>query len=202
MKAYTLLILFSFIQVLFCDIEGLSVSKIREVFEKSLPYIKAFKPENIYIPETSRFTSLKFNYDDLTVSNTNFTIDEFNILHIKFLGLNGKISGKYQAFNFIKYGSKYDFSANLNNITFEQEFNVITSKQADGKYTLKYKKSGEAGLSFKVNNFTFTSTVPSSSLYYNIAANNLKNLNYNEFSAHLGKLSELILNNVATEIAK
>ena len=116
MKAYTLLILFTFFQVLFCDLEGLSRSKIHEIYVKSLPYLKAFHPENIKIPTTWKYSNLKFNYDELTNNSTNFTYDEFNVLHVKFANLQAKLNGTFRTGSFWNPNNK-DFTAILNNIT-------------------------------------------------------------------------------------
>jgi len=37
MKTCTLLILFTFFQVLFCKIEGITISKFEDAFDKSIP---------------------------------------------------------------------------------------------------------------------------------------------------------------------
>jgi hypothetical protein len=200
MRAYTLLILFSFFQVLFCALEGLSLSKLHEVYVKSLPYMKAFKPESFNIPSTFRFKNLKFNYADLTNNSTNFTFDEFNVLHVKF-NLKAKMTGQYKTGTFFKSEGLYDFTANFTNITYEQLFNVITTKQNDGKYVFKYKKIGSSELSFK-SHLNFTSTFRNKEFYTSMASSSIKNLNYTEFSSHLSKLQTLVLDNVANELLK
>ena len=201
MRASTLLILFSFFQVLFCDLEGLSLSKIQEIYAKSLPYMKAFKPESIIIPSTFRFKNLKFNYVDLSNNNANFTFDEFNVLHVKFVNLQAKMTGQYKAGSWLKVGNVYDFEANFANITYEQSFNVITNKQADGKYAFKYKKIGAGEVKFQVN-ATFTTNFANKDFYLTTLKSNIKNLNFKEFTSHLDKLQTLLLDNVANELLK
>ena len=201
MRAYTLLILFSFFQVLFCDLEGLSISKLQEIYVKSLPYMKAFKPESIFIPSSFRLRNLKFNYVDLSNNNANFTFDEFNVLHVKFVNLKAKLNGQYRSGNYYKTGGTYNFEANLTNITYEQSFNVITTKQTDGKYAFKYKKISAGEIKFKVN-LNFTSDFINKEFHTTVVRSNLNNLNYNEFTSHLSKLQTLLLDNVANELLK
>ena len=203
MKAHTLLILFTFFQVLFCDLEGLSLSKIQEIYEKTLPYMKAFHPENIYIPFSFRFLLPKFNYDELGKNNTHFSLDEYNVLHVKFINLKGKMTGRFKAGNIWKTGAYQDFVANLTNITYEQSYNVKTTKEANEKYSFKYRKVGESELNFKVSlNFTSSSFISNRALYTDMATSSIKNLNFTEFRAHLGKLQGLLLDNIATELSK
>ena len=201
MRAYTLLIVFLFFQVLFCDLDGLSRSQLQEIYVKSLPYIKAFHPENIYVPANWRFSSLKFNYKELTNNNTNFTFDEFNVLHVKFVNLQANLNGTYRIGKF--WNSEYrNFNATLDNITYEQSFNVIVTKNQNGTKTFKYKKIGEAGLSFNVKSFNFTSDFSNKNLYLDVAKSGLKNLNFKEFTSNLGKMITLILDHVQTELSK
>ena len=202
MKAYTLLILFSFFQILFCDLEGLSLSKLHEIYVKTLPYMKAFHPDFITIPFTFKFLLPKFNYLEFSANNTNFTLDEYNVLHVKFVNLQGKMTGKFKAGNIWQTGAYEDFVANLTNITYEESYNVKTTKESNGKYSFKYRKIGEGELNFKVSlNFT-SSNLKNKDLYTNMATSGIKNLNFTEFRRHLSKMQVLILDNVATELSK
>ena len=201
MRASTLLILFSFFQVLFCALEGLSLSKIQEIYVKSLPYMKAFKPENIYIIPSYKFKNLKFNYADLSNNNANFTFDDFNVLHMKFVNLKAKMTGQYKTGPWVKVGNTYNFEANFTNITYEQLFNVITNKQADGKYAFRYKKIGVGEIKFQVNS-SFTSDFRNKDFFTSTLRSNIKNLNYKEFTSHLDKLQTLLLDNIANELLK
>ena len=201
MRAYTLLIVFTFFQVLFCDLDGLSSSKLQEIYVKSLPYIKAFHPENIYVPSTWKYTGLKFNYKELANNNTNFTFDEFNVLHVKFVNLQAKLNGTYRIGRI--WNAEYrNFNATLDNITYGQSFNVLVTKNQNGTKTFKYKKIGEAELSFKVKSFNFTSDFSNKNLYLDVAKSGLKNLNLKEFSSNLSKMIKLILDHVQTELSK
>jgi len=201
MRAYTLLIVFTIFQVLFCDLDGLSRNQLHEIYVKSLPYLKAFHPESIYVPPNWRFSGLKFNYKELTNNSTNFTFDEFNVLHVKFANLQANLNGTYRIGKF--WNSDYrNFNATLDNITYGQSFNVLVNKHQNGTKTFKYKKVGESELSFKVKSFNFTSDFSNKNLYLDVAKNGIKNLNFKELSSHLSKMLTLILDRVQTELSK
>ena len=141
MRASTLLILFSFFQVLFCDLDGLTRSQLHDIYVKSLPYLKAFHPESITIPSSWKYMNLKFNYNELTNNSTDFKFDEFNVLHVKFVNLQAKLNGTYRTGSFWTPNYR-DFVSVLNNITYEQTFNVLVNKNPNGTKTFKYKKVG------------------------------------------------------------
>ena len=201
MRAYTLLILFTFFQVLFCDLEGLSRSQLHEFYVKSLPYIKAFHPESIKIPTTWKYSNLKFNYDELTSNSTNFTYDEFNVLHVKFANLQAKLNGTFRTGSIWNPNNK-DFTATLNNITYEQSFNVAITKEQNGTKTFKYKKVGETDLTFKVQSFNYTSDFSNKELYLDMGKSGIRNLNFREFRYFLSKIQTLVLDHVAAELSK
>ena len=204
MKAYTLLIYFAFFQGLFCKIEGITVSKFQDAFVRSVPYMKAFHEGAFTIPENPKFKDVKLNLVELNKNNTNFTIDEFDVLHIKFVNLKANMTGQYRYKNNLKFGGQYQtFRANLTNITFEQTFTLLTTKQANGTYTLKYRTIGTNGLTLKVKNFDF--------IYYGdkdkalavkAASASLKNLNYNGLKSYLIRLQNVILDTVAADLHK
>ena len=204
MKAYTLLILFTFFQVLFCKIEGITINKFHDAFVKSVPYMKAFHEGAFAIPSNPRFLNVKLELAQLNKNNTNFTIDEFDVLHIKFVNLKAKVTGQYRTKLTWRHGGEYQtFKANLTNITFEQTFSLATTKQANGTYTLKYKAIGENGLSLKVKNFDF--------IYYGekdkglavkAGSAGLKTLNYNGLKSYLIKLQTIILDAVVADLRK
>jgi hypothetical protein len=201
MRVYTLFILFSFFQILFCDLEGLSISKLNEIYVKSLPYMKAFHPEEIKVPTNFKYLRLKFNYDELTKNNTNFTYDEFNVLHVKFVNLQAKLNGSYRIGNFWDFNYQ-NFTAILDNITYEQSFNVVINKQQNGTKTFKYKKIGETEISFKVKSFNFTADFSKKELYLSTGKSGIRNLNFKEFRTILSRMQTLLLDQVAIELAK
>ena len=204
MKAYTLLILLTVFQVIFCKIEGVTISKLHDAFVKSVPYMKAFHEGAFSIPKNPKFLDVKLNLVELNKNNTNFTIDEFDVLHIKFVNLKAKMTGQYQTKLVFRRPTEYQtFRANLTNITFEQSFTLVTTKQANGTYTLKYKTIGSNDLTFKVKDFDF--------IYYGeknkamavkAASAGLKNLNYKGLKLYLIKLQKLILDTLASELNK
>ena len=201
MKAYTLLILFSFFQVLFCDLDGLTRSQLHDIYVKSLPYLKAFHPESITIPSSWKYMNLKFNYNELTNNSTDFKFDEFNVLHVKFVNLQAKLNGTYRTGSFWTPNYR-DFVSVLNNITYEQTFNVLVNKNPNGTKTFKYKKVGETELSFKIKSFNFTSDFSNKELHVNTGKSGLRNLNFKEFRSYLSKMLTLLLDRVQTELSK
>lgn len=204
MKAYTLLILFSFFQVLFCAIEGVTISKLNDAFTKSVPYMKAFHKGSFSIPSNLKFLGVTLNLKELTNKNVNFTIDEFDVLHIKFVNLRANMTGQYKFKNLWKKVDAYQtFKANLTNITFEQSFTLATVKNANGTYTLKYKEIGQNGLTFKVKNLSFVYIAESDrALAVKTATSSLKSLNFKSLSLYLIKLQKLILDTVREDLKK
>ena len=204
MKVYTLLILFSFFKILLCDIEGLIINKLNNIFAKSLPYLKVFHPESFTIRSTSMLLgSSKFQYDEINKNNIIFKLDEFNGLHVKFVHLKATMSGLYRTDTVRNLSPYKKFKANLNDITYEQTYKIITTKQPNGKYSFKYTKIGESDLSFNVEKFDIPDYDGKKlDLLVKMASSSLKSLNYNAFKLHLNKLQNLILDLVASELQK
>ena len=203
MKAYTLLILFAFFQILSCKIEGITINKLHDAYVKSVPYMKAFHEGAFDIPSNPKFLNVKLELVELNKNNTNFTIDEFDILHIKFVNLKAKITGQYQTKLVWRKREFQTFKANLTDISFEQSYTIATTKQANGTYALKYKTIGSDALSLKVKNFDF--------IYYGdkdkamavkTASAALKNLNYKVLKLYLIKLQKLVLDTVKADLLK
>ena len=204
MKAYTLLILFSFFQVLFCAIEGLNATKLHDVYVKSLPYLKTFHNTSFTVPKTVRYNKVSLKLTPFEKNNTKFTLDDMNILHVKFVHLHAKVAGQFKYKVSLKNSPFNKFNATLTNITFEQQFLVNMTKEKDGKYTFKYKKTGQSPLTFKVQKLTFTDykDAKTKELAVKAATGNLKNLNFKNLAAHLSKLQTVLLDEFAKELQK
>ena len=204
MKAYTLLILFSFFQVLFCAIEGINATKLHDVYVKSLPYLKTFVNSSFPIPKNVRYNKVSLKLSPLEKNNTKFTVGDLNILHVKFVHLNAKVAGQFKYKLSLKNSPYNKFNATLTNITFEQQFLVNMTKGKNGKYTFKYKKTGQSPLTFKVQKLTFTDykDAKTKELAVKAATGNLKNLNFKNLAAHLSNLHTVLLDEFAKELQK
>ena len=204
MKAYTLLILFSFFQVLFCAIEGLNSTRLHDFYVKSLPYLKTFQNTTFKVPKSVRYNKVLLKLSPLEKNNTQFTIDDMNILHVKFVHLSAKVSGQFKYKVSLKNSPYSKFNATLNNITFEQQFSVTMTKEKNGKYTFKHKRIGTSPLTFKVQklNFTDYKDDKTKDLAVKAATGNLKNLNFKNLAAHLAKLQNVLLDEFAKELQK
>ena len=120
---------------------------------------------------------------------------------MKFANLQAKLNGTFRTWSFWNPNNK-DFTAILNNITYEQSFNVAVTKEQNGTKTFKYKKIGETELSYKVQSFNFTSDFSNKELYLSMGKSGIRNLNFKEFRYLLSKIQTIILDYVATELSK
>ena len=127
-----------------------------------------------------------------------------NILHVKFVHLHAKVAGQFKYKVSLKNSPFNKFNATLTNITFEQQFLVNMTKGKNGKYTFKYKKTGQSPLTFKVQklNFTDFKDAKTKDLAVKAATGNFKNLNFKNLIAHLSKLQNVLLDEFAKELKK
>ena len=204
MKAYTLLVLFSVFQVLFCAIEGLNATKLHDFYVKKLPYLKTLQNASYVIPKSVRYNKVSLKLNPLDKNNTKFVIDDLNVIHVKFTGLNAKLSGQFKYNRALKNSSFNKFNATLTNLTLEQQFLVNVTKAKNGKKTFRFKKSGQTPLTFKVQKVEFVDFKDSKTkpLAVKAAAGSIKNLNFKNVAHQLGKLQLLILNEFAKEAQK
>ena len=204
MKAYTLLILFSVFQVLFCAIEGLNATKLHDFYVKKLPYLKTLQNASYVIPKSVRYNKVSLKLNPLDKNNTKFVIDDLNVIHVKFTGLNAKLSGQFKYNRALKNSSFNKFNATLTNLTLEQQFLVNVTKAKNGKKTFRFKKSGQTPLTFKVQKVEFVDfkDAKTKPLAVKAAAGSIKNLNFKNVAHQLGKLQLLILNEFAKEAQK
>jgi len=204
MKAYTLLVLFSVFQVLFCAIEGLNATKLHDFYVKKLPYLKTLQNASYVIPKSVRYNKVSLKLNPLDKNNTKFVIDDLNVIHVKFTGLNAKLSGQFKYNRALKNSSFNKFNATLTNLTLEQQFLVNVTKAKNGKKTFRFKKSGQTPLTFKVQKVEFVDfkDAKTKPLAVKAAAGSIKNLNFKNVAHQLGKLQLLILNEFSKEAQK
>ena len=204
MKAYTLLILFTFFQALFCAIEGLNATKLHDLYVKSLPYLKTFHNSSFVIPNNVRYHNVTLKFTHLEKNNTIFKLDDMNNLHVKFVHLKAKLSGQFKYNRALKASPYSKFNATLSNITFEQQFTVSMTKDKTGKHIFKYKKISQGHLTFKVQKLNFTNykDAKTKDLAIKAASGSIKNLNFKNFLNHLVKLQTVILDEFAKQLKK
>ena len=158
MKVYPIFIIFSFLQTLICDKPGVNQQSLQEAFAISLPFIKSFHPEPFTLTGSS-LGSLEFVYTELNSNNIEFIFDEHGLLHLKFVNIKGKVTGELYSNPRYKGGgltprSKIwlitNFTAELNKIGWEETYFIESTKQADGKYDMKFKSMSESSISFNI----------------------------------------------------
>ena len=143
MKVYSIFIIFCFIQTLICDKPGVTQQSLQDAFTTSLPFIKSFHPAPFSLSGSSLRTA-KLSYTELNSNNIQFRFDEFGLLHLKFLNLKGQVTGTTFTKRVIIPCSPYvkrrpflfvtSFTAELNNINWEEIYAVESTKKVDGKY--------------------------------------------------------------------
>ena len=195
MKVYSILIIFSFIQTLICDKPGVTQQSLQDAFTTCLPYIKSFHPEPFSL-SGSALKSASFSYTELNTNNIQFRFDEFDLLHIKFLNIKGKVTGTASTVKFSYIGKPTirkpflnltSFTAELNNINWEETYAVESTKKADGKYDIKFKSMNESQIAFNIFRIRIEKEVETSTKIQ------INKLNFTPFKAHLKKISGLIL---------
>ena len=158
MKDYSILIIFCILQVLICDKAGVTQQSLQDAFTTSLPFIKSFHPEPFTLSSSS-LENLRLAYTELNSNNIQFRFDEYGLLHLQFVNIKGLLTGK--AFGPIFYSggglfararvqAVYNFTAILSNINWEETYAVESTKQADGKYDMKFKSMSESSISFNI----------------------------------------------------
>ena len=198
MKVFSVLVAFVLLQAIMCEVEGVSVLKLKQAFNKSLPYLKAFNPKRIKLTATNKFSNLYLNFTNFTHNNIEFKYDEFNILHVKFVNLKPVLTGSYLAKKGFK--SVYaNFQAHLNKVTWATSFSVKIDHLSTGKKELKYKMYGEGDFSFNVEKFALKHYTEKD-LVYKTAKAELKSLNFKDFKEFLRKSVVLTLDTLKKEL--
>ena len=198
MKVYSILIIFCFIQTLICDKPGVTQQSLQDAFTTSLPFIKSFHPAPFSLSGSS-LRSAKFSYTELNSNNIQFRFDEFGLLHLKFLSIKGKVTGKI-SFKIAPYIGKCNktkpflyrtsFTAELNNINWEETYAVESTKKDDGKYDVKFKSMNESPIAYNIFRVRMRNASKEEETPIKILINKL---NFTPFKAHLKKISGLIL---------
>ena len=141
------------------------------------------------------------SYTELNSNNIQFRFDEFGLLHLKFLNIKGQVTGttstKHTSYITNVSGKKRipftfytSFTAELNNINWEETYAVESTKKADGKYDVKFKSMNESPISYNIFRINIRNASKEEETITKIQINKL---NFTPFKAHLKKISGLIL---------
>ena len=133
---------------------------------------------------------------EINSENIELKVDEYGLLHIKFVNLKGQLYG-----NVFSYTSKSGgnteplivyalYVAELSNISWEETYDVESTQNSDGKYEIQYKKGVESLISYDIFRFTILKGSKGNENKDNIK---LKNLNFSILKAYLKEISGLIL---------
>ena len=198
MKVYSILIIFSFIQTLICDKPGVTQQSLQDAFTISLPFIKSFHPAPFSLSGSSLRT-VKLSYTELNSNNIQFRFDEFGLLHLKFLNIKGQVTGttstkQTTSIHNIEIRRPFtfytSFTAELNNINWEETYVVESTKKDDGKYDVKFKSMNESPIAYNIFRVSIKNGFKEEE---NSTKIQIYKLNFTPFKAHLKKISGLIL---------
>ena len=203
MKVFSVLVAFVLLQAIMCEVEGVSVLKLQQAFNKSLPYLKAFNPGKIKLSASNKFTGLYLNFSNFTHNNIQFKYDEFNILQIKFVNLKATLTGKYlvRTGNLFKKNIYTTFNANLDKISWATSFSVKVDHLTTGKKDLKYKMYGDGDFSVNVEKIALKHYTEKD-LQVKSAKGEILHLNFDGFKEFLRKSVKLTLDDLKNELNK
>ena len=200
MKVFSVLVAFVLLQAIMCEVEGVSVLKLQQAFNKSLPYLKALNPGRIKLAAANKFTTLYLNFTNFTHNNIQFKYDEFNILQIKFVNLKATLTGKYLVKSTGLFKKVYtNFQAQLNKISWATSFSVKVDQLTTGKKDLKYKMYGDGDFSLNVEKIALKHYTEKD-LQVKTAKGEIKGLNFNGLKEFLRKSVKLTLDTLKNEL--
>ena len=195
MKVYPIFIILSLLQVLICDIEGVSQTVLHKALTKSLPFIKSSRPERIDLPSNKNFQYIQLTYSEINNYNIQLFFDDYDLLHIKFSNLNAKLKGQCLMY-LVMFTANPSFEADLNNISIEQTFALKSSNLGGGKYNISFKSAGFSDINFNILKLNVDSSPQFKDKVEKIARSTMHDINFNRFKEHLNKLTTRILENL------
>lgn len=199
MKVFSVLIAFVLLQAIMCEVEGVSVTRLQQAFNKSLPYLKAFNPGTFRFLPSNKFSLLNLNFTLFTDKNIEFKYDEFNILQVKFVNLKATLKGRYLAKTTGIKKVYTNFEAQLNKVSWATSFSVKVDTNSAGKKELKYKMYGDGTFSLNVEKLTLKQYTEKD-LIFKTARAEIKNINYSAFKEYLRKSVVLTLDTINNEL--
>jgi len=201
MKVFSVLVAFVLLQAIMCEVEGVSVLKLQQAFNRSLPYLKAFHPGKIKLAPANKFGNVYLNFTNFTHHNIQFKYDEFNILQIKFVNLKATLTGRYLVKSGILFKKNIyaNFQAQLNKISWATSFSVKVDHLTTGKKDLKYKMYGDGDFSVNVEKLALKHYTEKD-LQVKSAKAEIKHLNFDSFKDFLRKSVTLTLDNLKNDL--
>ena len=199
MKVFSVLVAFVLLQAIMCDVEGVSVLKLQQAFNKSLPYLKAFNPGKIKLTPSNKFKNLYMNFTNFTHHNIEFKYDEFNVLHVKFINLKAVLQGNYLARKGLFKNVYTGFEAHLNKVTWGTSFSVKVDLLQTGKKDLKYKMYGDGDFSLNVEKLAIRHYTEKDLLFKTVKSD-IKNVNFSDFKEFLRKAVILTFDTLKKEL--
>ena len=195
MKASSLLVLFCLLSVILCDTTGITVQALKASFKDGLSFMKAFHKKTYTLGRTilSRVT---LSNPLLSENNLDFKVENG---HVKVIFQNMKLtlSGNARVKK-SQFTESTKLGAHLENTKFEVTYSVSSQKLSSGKYEVKFSKTSESPLSFKITKLTskFTGlTDIEEQLKTKINA-----LDFTEYKNDLVKIANLVLETLPTHM--
>ena len=196
-----ILITFCLLQVLInCVTDGSIEQSLKDATVKTLKYARGYHQSPIKLNNVNLLFDLRFNYPPLTADNIQFKFDDYGLLHIKFVNLKATLTGAIKTrHRFIPV--KREFTAKLNNFTWEQVFVVTKNELGNGKLDLKFKSTQESDINFNIFKLTLSNKVIiKASTLEQKTKSALKTVNYTPIKIELRKISQIILETLQSSL--
>ena len=203
MRTLTILVTFCLLQALMCVSLEVTEEGLKKAVAESVPFLKVFHQESLKIDNKDSLSNLVLKYPVLNSGNVQFKLDDFGLLHIKYvnlkLTLTGKNKARIYAFSFLS-----DFSAELTNFSWEQIYAVKVSDLGNGKVDLKKTKTSEGAINFNINKLTTKNINKKYSAkdVETIIKNQIKQINLEPLKAQLRRVTELIFETLQSDLNK
>lgn len=188
MKACSFLVLFCLLSVILCDTTGVTVQALKASFKEGLSFMKAFH-QKTYGLGKNILTRVILTNPLLTENNVDFKV-ESGLVRVIFQNIRLQLSGnaKIKKSQFTQYTS---VGAILDNAKFEIGYTVSSNKLSTGKYEVKFSKTSESALTYKITKLT--------SKFNGLAdieeqlKTKIQSLDYSPYKNYLVKIANLVL---------
>ena len=191
MKACSLLVLFCLLSVILCDTTGITTTALKSSFKDGLTFMKAFH-KSTYILGKSLLNSYTLTNPILKENNADFKVEN-GLVRVIFQNINLKISGNtvIKKSDFKQYTN---VGATLENARFEIGYTVSSNKLSTGNYEVKYSKTSESTLTFKITKLTskFTGLTDIEEQL----KSKINNIDFTPYKNYLIKIANLVIENL------
>ena len=201
MKVYSLLILLCFLETLICDVEGLNSTLFHKTFNNSIQYLKAFHPDPFYVvlKSSNILSNLRLGYADLNSKNVEFKLDEFGMLHVKYINLKLNLKGQYPS-TYRRYYKFYSsFTAELANGNMEQIYGIKYQKLENGKNDIKFGHISDSEVLFSGIKLISSKIVSGSNTEKSLKSL-IANLDFTPLKLHLQKVTNVVLDKISSNL--